>query len=295
MKIINFGSLNLDHVYSVDRFTSAGETLPANGYGVFAGGKGLNQSVAAARAGAEVYHAGMVGVGGERLAELLRDSGADISLLGRCDEAQGHAIIQVSPSGENCILLFRGSNFAVTETYIDRVLDALPAPGYVMLQNEISCLPYVVDQAAARGYQVVLNASPIDAAVLSLPLEKLTWLMVNEIEGAQLTGESTPDAILDAFAARWPRLSVLLTLGKDGSVCLHEGRRYHQAIFPVQAVDTTAAGDTTSGYFVAALAEGLPIPAALERAAMASAIAVTRPGAAPSIPARAEVEQALKG
>lgn len=292
MDIINFGSLNIDHVYSVGEFVRPGETMAAGQYNVFCGGKGLNQSIAAARAGGKVFHAGVLGAGGEMLQEMLEQSGVDTSLLMHSAEPQGHAIIQVAASGENCILLFRGSNFAITQAYVDRVFAQIQAPGYIMLQNETSCLPYIIHQASARGFTVVLNASPIDGTILELDLSQVSWLMINEMEGAQLTGQTRPEGILDALEQRYPALSVLLTLGKQGSVCQCGGVRTYQEIYPVKAVDTTAAGDTFSGYFVAALAAGMPVKQAMDRAALASAIAVTRKGAAPSIPTAEEVQRA---
>lgn len=291
MDIINFGSLNIDHVYSVGTFVRPGETLAAGQYNVFCGGKGLNQSIAAARAGGRVFHAGAVGQGGKMLLDMLEESGVDTSLLLHSTEPQGHAIIQVAESGENCILLFRGSNFAVTPAYVDQVFAQIQAPAYIMLQNEISCLPYIIQRASECGFTVVLNASPIDRTILELDLNQVSWLMINEIEGGQITGQEQPELILDTLAQRYPKLSVLLTLGKNGSVCQQNGVRTYQGIYPVQAVDTTAAGDTFSGYFVASLAAGRTIKQAMDQAALASAIAVTREGAAPSIPTADEVRQ----
>lgn len=292
MEIINFGSLNLDHVYRVDHFVRPGETMAAAGCQIFCGGKGLNQSIAAARAGGRVRHAGAVGAGGERLRAALAESGVDTSLLLESDEQQGHAVIQVSSAGENCILLFRGSNFAVTREYIDRVFAQLRPPAFVMLQNEISNLDYIVDRAHALGFTAVLNASPIDAALLELDLGKIGWLMVNEIEGEQFTGEHEPEAILAALARRSPDMGVVLTLGEQGVVCQYRGERVSHGIYRVQVADTTAAGDTFSGYFVATLARGGTLAEAARTASLASALAVSRPGASPSIPTAHEVAEA---
>jgi len=290
MKIINFGSINIDHVYSVEKFAAPGETLAATDYKTFPGGKGLNQSVAAARAGACVYHVGMFGDGCAPAKEILLNCGVDLSLSRECDEPQGHAVIQVNKSGENCILLFRGSNYAVTESFIDWVFEKIDPPGYILLQNEISGLPYIVSKAFNSGFQTVLNASPVDSVISSINLNEISWLMINEIEGNQITGETVPEQILNNLEQTYPALQVMLTLGKDGAFCSSFGKRYYQPIFEVKTVDTTAAGDTTTGYFIAALAKGMEIPDAMKLAAKASSISVTRHGAASSIPAIDEVE-----
>ena len=294
MGIINFGSMNVDHVYSMPHFVQPGETLQSNAYNIYCGGKGLNQSVAAARAGAKTIHAGMCGKGGEMLLEFLGSNGVELSFLGKPDVAQGHAIIQVSESGENSIILFPGSNYAVTKEYVDGVLDQQQAPQYVMLQNEISEVPYIIEAAYKKGFPVVLNASPFDASLLEIDYSKVSWLLVNEIEGGCITGETKPEAILAKLREKYPETGVVLTLGKEGSICARGDTVIHQGIFAVNAVDTTAAGDTFTGYFIAGLDAGLAMEEALCRASAASAIAVTRPGAAPSIPFADEVTAFLK-
>ena len=294
MGIINFGSMNVDHVYSMPHFVQPGETLQSNAYNIYCGGKGLNQSVAAARAGAKTIHAGMCGKGGEMLLEFLGSNGVELSFLGKPDIAQGHAIIQVSESGENSIILFPGSNYAVTKEYVDGVLDQQQVPQYVMLQNEISEVPYIIEAAYKKGFPVVLNASPFDASLLEIDYSKVSWLLVNEIEGGCITGETEPEAILAKLREKYPETGVVLTLGKEGSICSRGDTVIRQGIFKVDTVDTTAAGDTFTGYFIAGLDAGLALEEALCRAAAASAIAVTRPGAAPSIPLAEEVTEFLK-
>ena len=294
MAIINFGSMNLDHVYTVPHFVQPGETLQSGEYHIYCGGKGLNQSVAAARAGAKTIHAGMMGEGGNILLRCLAENGVDTSLIGTPALPQGHAIIQVSESGENSILLFRGSNFAVTKEYIDRVLDTQKDIQYVIVQNEISEVPYLIEAAYAKGLKVVFNASPFDESLLEIDLAKISWLLINEIEGTCLTGETSPENILAKLKERSPDIGVVLTLGKEGAVCMKGGEMIRQGIFRVETVDTTGAGDTFTGYFIAGLDAGLPLKEALENAAAASAIAVSRRGAAPSIPYAAEVAAFIK-
>ena len=282
MNVVNFGSLNLDHVYAVDHFCRAGETIHTAGYTQNAGGKGLNQSIAVARSGQTLCHAGMLGAGGEPLAQLLEGCGVDLRYLGRTETPQGHAIIQVQPDGQNCIFLYGGSNQAVTPEDIDAVLSHF-APG-----------DYLLIAAVGRGLRVVLNASPISGEVLAADLTGVDWLVVNEIECAAIAGCSTPEESYAALRARYPGLGILLTLGSEGSVSWKDGVEIRQCAYPVQAVDTTGAGDTFMGYFVGCLAQGMERKDAMQYAAMAASIAVTRPGAAPSIPMMAEVRAAVE-
>ncbi len=293
MRILNFGSLNLDYVYQVPHFLAPGETMAALSQQVHPGGKGLNQSIAMARAGASVCHAGAIGQGGEMLAQLLRQQGIDTTYLQTLDCLQGNAIIQVTPQGENCILLYGGSNQAVTPDQVAQTLAHFGPGDLLVVQNEVSCLPQMIELAAQRGMQVALNPSPFEDSLLSLPFDKITWLFINEVEGAQMTGQTELDEILRVLRERYPLLQVVLTLGHNGSICAAQGRTIHQPIFKVKAVDTTAAGDTFTGYFLAALTENRPLEECMRRAAAASAISVSRAGASVSIPTPAEVDALL--
>ena len=294
MNVVNFGSLNLDHVYAVDHFCRAGETIHTTGYTQNAGGKGLNQSIAVARSGQTLCHAGMLGAGGEPLAQLLERCGVDLRYLGRTGTPQGHAIIQVQPDGQNCIFLYGGSNQAVTPEDIDAVLAHFAPGDYLLMQNELSNFTYLLRAAVGRGLRVVLNASPISEEVLAADLTGVDWLVVNEIECAAIAGCSAPEEGYAALRARYPGLGILLTLGSEGSVSWKDGVEIRQCAYPVHAVDTTGAGDTFMGYFVGCLAQGMERKDAMQYAAMAASIAVTRPGAAPSIPMMAEVRAAVE-
>ena len=294
MRALNFGSLNLDYVYQVAHFVQPGETLATSSRAVKFGGKGLNQSIALVRAGASTAHAGCVGSGGESLRRLLDDNGVDTSCLLSVDEMQGHTVIQVNPQGENCILLYGGSNRCVTEEQVKRTMAQCSAGDYLVLQNEINLLPMIVDEGAKQGMNIVLNPSPYNDALRNVDYSKLTWLLVNEIEAEQITGENDPDEAWKVLHTHYPKLSVLITLGSRGSVVhrVTEGgvETVRQLAERVKAVDTTAAGDTFTGYFIAGLMENMPLQACMQRASHASAISVTRPGAADSIPLRSEVE-----
>ena len=288
-KILNIGSLNLDYVYAVPHFVAAGETLLATRRDVFAGGKGLNQTVAAARAGAQVFHGGAVGADGDMLLDLLRDAGADVSAVSRVDVPTGHAIIEVNPQGENSIIILGGANRAVSPETVEAALAKVDAGDILLLQNEINGLDAIIRRAADKGLRILFNPAPMEAAVKELPLHLLDTLIVNEGEGRALGGD------MDALRAAYPRQKILLTQGSRGATLWTGSERLFQPAFPVKAVDTTAAGDCFLGYYAAALAENLPYADALRLASAASALAVQRQGAAPSIPIRREVEVFLKG
>lgn len=289
MKILNLGSSNIDYVYQMEHFIQPGETFGCEQLSIGCGGKGLNQSIALARAGAEVYHAGLIGHEGTFLRDKMAEAGVRVDYVRYGDGANGHAIIQVDKSGQNCIILYGGTNRQFTRAFVDEVLSHFAPGDIVVLQNEINEIPYIIDQAHARGLRIAFNAAPIGEEVLSYPIEKLEWLIVNEIEGGQLSGEREPERILDALKARWPSVRVVLTLGRDGCVYQHGSERVRVPACVVKAVDTTAAGDTFIGFFLRGVADGRTAEESLKLATVASAIAVTRPGAGDSVPAYDEV------
>lgn len=293
MKVLNIGSLNLDYVYSVDHIILPGETEATGSRQVFLGGKGLNQSVALARAGVTVYHGGMVGQNGQLFLDACKEYGIHTELISRVDAPDGHTVIQIDRNAQNSILLFGGTNQMLTKPLIDEILSHFTAEDLLLLQNEVNLLPYIVEQAYARGMQIALNPSPFHETLYDVDLQKISLFLLNEVEGNQLTGLTEPDEILDRLQALYPHARVVLTLGKDGAIYAEGAQRIYQPIFEVQAVDTTAAGDTFTGYLIAGWIEGLPMKETLKRSAMASAIAVTRHGAVPSIPSREEVLSAL--
>ena len=291
MKILSFGSLNLDQVYGVPHFVRPGETLAADGLESFCGGKGLNQSIALAKAGAQVWHAGAVGAAdGQVLLEALREAGVDVSLIRELPGPTGHAIIQVNEEGQNCILLFGGANRQITRQQVDETLAHFGPGDMLVLQNEISQLDYIMERAGEKGMCIVFNPSPMTPELLKLPLERVSWFLLNEVEARDLCGEDIPqEQYPEKLLMRYPGSRIVLTLGDKGSIYQDAERRLTQDIFPVKAVDTSAAGDTFTGFFVAAVAAGEPVEQALEEASRAAAIAVGRPGASPSIPTRQEM------
>lgn len=289
MKILNFGSCNVDFVYSLDHIVNIGETETTHKLQTFPGGKGLNQSIALVRAGAEVYHAGCIGTDGEFLIQVLEENGVDTSYIKRVDEKNGHAIIQVSKEGENSIFLYPGSNEMISTEHVDSVLEHFSSDDIILLQNEINNLDYIIKRAHAKGMKIILNPSPYNVIISGIDLNMIYCLILNEIEAKDVTCTNDSDEALAYFKANFPDLRVMLTLGKKGCVYQDDRRRVFHPIFKVNAVDTTAAGDTFTGYFVAGMAQGQEYGEILKIASCASAIAVSRHGAAPSIPGMSEV------
>ena len=289
MKILNFGSCNIDYVYSVGHAVREGETISSHHREVFAGGKGLNQSVAAARAGGRVYHAGIIGSDGDFLREMLVESGADVTFLTQESCAGGHAVIQVNAAGNNCIIVYPGTNAMITKAQVDEVLSHFEAGDLVMLQNEISQVPYIIDKAHRKGLRVVFNPSPFEKELKNIDLKKIAYLLLNETEAMELTDSDEPRAIMDYCREHCPDTAVLLTLGSEGSVYSDAAECIATPARRVRAVDTTAAGDTFTGYFTAMIAAGKSTKEAVELATVAAALSVMRQGAAPSIPAIEDV------
>lgn len=296
MKVLCFGSLNIDYTYKVPHFVKKGETLASERLQVFGGGKGLNQSVALAKAGTEVYHAGSIGQDGVFLLDMLKDAGANTDFVKILDTVRtGNAIIQNDKSGDNCIILYGGANQAITREQVDEVMSHFESGDYLVLQNEINELGYIVEKAHEKGMIIVLNPSPMNEKILALPLDVINYFILNEVEAAQILGkedkgEESWEQIAGDLLKKFPQATIVLTMGSEGSVFKNQKETVCQSIYKVQAVDTTAAGDTFSGYFIGGILGGLSAKEAMDQASKASAIAVTRKGAAPSIPLLAEVQ-----
>lgn len=297
MKVLSFGSLNIDYTYRVDYFVQKGETVASDSLQVFSGGKGLNQSIALAKAGAEVYHAGAIGEDGKFLLAVMEEAGVDTSCVKILDDVRtGNAIIQNDKEGDNCILLYGGANQAITKAQIDAVLFRFDAGDCLVLQNEINELPYLMNKAHEKGMKIVLNPSPMNEKIFAMPLHLVDYFILNEVEAEQIlqwktNSEEDMDMLAAALAAKFPNATVVLTIGSAGSIFANGDKQFRQSSFRVKAVDTTAAGDTFSGFFIAGILNGLSEEAAMERASKAAAIAVTRAGAAPSIPTQDEVDR----
>lgn len=292
MKILNFGSLNIDFVYSVDHIAAPGETIASHHLQILNGGKGLNQSIALSRAGATVFHAGMVGPDGDALIEALERSHVNTGYIQKIEERTGNAMIQVDCDGQNSIVLFGGANQKNTQKYIESVLAKFDANDWLLLQNEVSLTETIIQIAADKNINIALNPSPYTRDIASWPLRFVDLFFVNEIEGAQITGCTHTHDILKAFAALYPHAKLVLTLGHQGAVYQDGAQCFTHGVYKVPVVDTTAAGDTFTGYFLHSMTSGILPREALRLACVASAIAVSRNGAAPSIPWMCEVEAA---
>lgn len=297
MKALVFGSLNIDYYYSVDHFVQKGETISSSSLEVFCGGKGLNQAIALAKAGVNVYHAGCIGKDGLFLLEELRDANVKTELISTLKQVRsGNAIIQNDKEGDNCILLYGGANQSITKVYVDEVLQHFEPGDFLLLQNEINELNYIVEKAKERGLVIILNPSPMDEKVLQLPLGDLHYIILNEVEGAQIIGaeeELEAEELLKKLQEKFPQVKVVLTVGSSGSYYADCQQQCFQKAYRVKAVDTTAAGDTYTGYLIASIMNHKPITEAMDIASKASSITVQKKGAAPSIPFLSEVVETV--
>ena len=293
MKILDFGSCNVDLVYSVNHIVQPGETLAADSMSKFPGGKGLNQAIAIARAGAPIYFAGCVGEDDKMLVPLLRASGVDTTYLKTVKEPTGQAIIQVDQKGENSIIIYQGANGVVTCEHMDSVLENFEAGDILLIQNEISNIPYLIQKASEKKMKIILNPSPFEEWMRSIDLDDLYCVILNETEAGCMSGTGQPLDFLTLVQRKHPRLDVILTLGRQGSIYLKDGKLYRQQAFKVKPVDTTGAGDTFTGYFIAGLYRGEETVDVLCLATAASAVAISKEGAASSIPYLEEVKAAV--
>lgn len=296
MKVLNFGSLNIDYVYSVDHIVNPGETILSDKLSKFAGGKGLNQSIALARAGAKVFHAGCIGKDdGSFLKDILSEENVSVEFISSLENINsGHAIIQVDKNGQNSILLFGGANQKVTKEYIDSVLNEFVSGDYLLIQNEISELDYLIRKAYEKGLFIVLNPSPINETLLNCDLDKVSMFVMNEIEASEILNiqdiSFEDEEKIKNIPSRFKNKEIIITFGSKGSVYVGKDGFVKQKAVEVNAIDTTAAGDTYTGYVIGELLRNSDIKEAIKTATLASAITCTRNGAAPSIPLLSEVK-----
>jgi ribokinase len=292
MKILVFGSLNIDLIFSVDHIVLPGETISSSALVKSAGGKGANQAAALGKAGAPVYMGGKIGQDGQFLPALLQSYGVDTSRVMVYEGATGQALIQLDKHKQNSIVLFAGGNGAVSVDEIDTVLEGFGSGDLVVLQNEISCLREIMERAHKRGIQICLNPSPYNETIEKLPLDLVNMFFVNELEGAFLAAlpQNTPLLeVLEGLVRRFPKSEILLTAGKDGAWYGCGAVREKGDIIDMPVADTTAAGDTFTGYFIAARNRNHSVKESLALACKASSITVSRPGAMQSIPFAKEV------
>jgi len=290
MKVLNFGSANIDHVYKVRHFAKPGETILCDSLSVFPGGKGLNQSIALGRAGANVSHAGKIGKDGIWLKEILEQSGVDTRLISTGDDKTGHAIIQVTPDGENCIIVHGGENQRIGPKEIENALSHFSKGDLLLLQNETNMTGLIMEKASEMGMLTTLNPSPMTPEMAGLPLHQVKCFILNEGEACELAGEKLPDEAFTSLCLKFPEAVIVMTKGSKGVSARSKDKMFEIPACETKVVDTTAAGDTFTGYFVAEFAAGASVESAARTACKAAAICVSREGAAVSIPTKKDVE-----
>ncbi len=292
--ILNYGSINIDHVYQVRQIAAPGQTVSSEGYQIFAGGKGANQSMALARAGARVKHAGKIGEEGRWVLEKLAAAGVDISLTEIGEGAGGHAIIQVEAQGENSIVIHGGANREIDRVHIDAVFSEAKDCDWLLLQNEISNVDEIMQRASTAGMRIAFNPAPMQESVLEYPLDLVDLLVLNESEAKSLAENEDLDNAANIINERYRRTTSIVTLGAAGVLYFEAGEICRVSSPRVSAVDSTGAGDTFVGYLLTEYAGGKALGAAIKFAAAAAALSVTQAGAMDSIPARQQVKRFLE-
>lgn len=293
MKVLVFGSLNIDFIYKLEHIVMPNETIKSTTCEVSAGGKGLNQAMAFAKTGLPVYIASNLGKNGQVLADTLSSGNVDISLLNHVDEDSGEAIIQVDENGNNAIIVCGNCNEHITEEYIESVFSHFDKGDILVIQNEINNLDLIINTAKDKGIKLVFNPSPFNHVIKTLPMNKIDYLFINEVEGKQLTGFEDEKSIVKHILKDYPDMKIVLTLGERGAVYADKSEYIYEPAKKVEVVDTVGAGDTFTGYFIYGVESGKTIKESLQMAAIASSIVIGRHGAGNSIPTLYEVEKAL--
>ena len=285
--IFNLGSINGDHFYRVPRFVEPGETLAAQSFSTGLGGKGANQSVAAARLGSTVFHIGCVGREGLWARELMESYGVNVDHVCVDPTAPtGHAVIFVTPEGENAIVVLPGTNQVLDPDRAVRLLSAAEVGDVLLLQNETNGSAALAQEAKRRSMFVVYSAAPFDVAATQAILPFVDLLVLNAIEAGQLSeAVGTP-------LNQIPVPELLITYGSGGARWRDQKdrREVFEPALKVTPVDTTGAGDTFIGTFMAARDQGNLPPEALRVATAAAALQVTREGTAEAMPDLLEVQ-----
>lgn len=291
MKILNFGSLNIDIFFRVENIVKPGETISAKSIEKRPGGKGLNQSVALSKSFENVYHAGSVGDDGVFLIDYLKSENINTKYIKKSDKLTGNAIIQVDDKGENSIVLYKGANFDNDKKFVDEVLDNFDKDDILLLQNEISSMKYLIDKAYEKGMKIVLNPSPITDEIKEFDFNKIDLLLVNEIEAKNIANKDNIDESINYFMATYPNINLIVTLGSKGSIFVNKNEKIKQEGIKVESVDSTGAGDTFTGFFVSYFYQGKNVRDCLKFASLASALSVTKSGASISIPSLCDVKE----
>jgi ribokinase len=301
-KIVVIGSSNVDLIMKMDRLPEKGETVTDAVFMQVYGGKGANQAVAAARAGGNVAFVNCVGEDAytPQMVQNYKNDGIDTSFVfNEQGIASGHALIMIGGNGENVISVAPGANYSLTPQRIDEAHPVIDEAAMIVMQYEIpeETIKYVIDLANRKKITVMWNCAPARAFDASY-IPKINILVLNEVEAGFLAGmpvENQKDAekAADILIAKGVE-KVIITLGSQGAFVVTKNEKVSVPSYKVEAVDTTAAGDTFCGSFAVALVEGKSLKEALQFASAAAAISVTRMGAQPSAPTRAEIDGFLK-
>ena len=284
MKILNFGSINKDFFYSVNDFVQPGETISSITYNIKIGGKGLNQSVGISKAGQNIYHAGIINKDDTFILDMLKKWNINCENILLSNNPTGHAIIQVDKKGENSIIIHGGANHDVDIKFIKSVLSKFDSGDILVLQNEINNIKEIIDRAHHKKMKIVFNPAPFNNEILSYDLNKISTLILNQTEGEALSKEKKLDGILKVLNSKFNNTEIILTLGEKGSLYSFKNELLKIKAHKLDTVDTTGAGDTFIGYYVAGIASKKSKKDNLNRASEAAAIATTKLGAAESIP-----------
>lgn len=290
MKVVNIGSINIDTVYYVDHFVQPGETESAYHVEQNAGGKGMNQSVSLARAGCSVWHAGRIGKDGKWLRKLLQEEGINTEYLEIVDTPTGNAMIQLTNHGENAIILYGGANQTIDMPFVDKVLASCNPEDVIVLQNEIACMNEILEKIHRLGLRVALNPAPMNDTISLEAMATAHWLILNEAEAQELTGKKDIMEQLKVLRKIFSETIVVITAGEDGAWYQDTVQTIHVGACKVSVEDTTAAGDTFIGFFLAEWLRTETAEQAITAASQAAAIAVSRKGAVKSIPTFEEVK-----
>jgi len=284
MKILNFGSINKDFFYSVNDFVRPGETISSNTYEIKIGGKGLNQSVAISKAGIKVYHAGIINEDDTFIIDRLKSWKINCDNILLSNNPTGHAIIQVNKKGENSIIIHGGANHDFNLKSILSILSKFESGDILLLQNEINNIEEIIDRAYHKKMRIIFNPAPFNKKILSFDLNKINTLILNQSEGEGLSNKRNSKEILKNLNNNFKNTEIILTLGENGSLYSFRDKLIEIKAHNVKTIDTTGAGDTFIGYYVAGVASKMNKKDNLERASMAAAITTTKLGGAESIP-----------
>jgi ribokinase len=296
MSVLVFGSLNLDLVTYADKLPAIGETIVGEKLLKFPGGKGLNQAIAARRAGSEVLMVGSIGndADGDYLFDILKSENIDPKFITKTSEQTGIAVIEVSKSAENRIIIIAGANSKTR--FSNEVLTSSPSVtvSLAQLETPIAEVAKFIHESKAAGKITMLNPAPIQKLDQQL-LQDTDFLIANETEASFLVGSAVEHLSKDEAVTIARQLQkngskkVIITLGEQGSVYLDQEKELFTPAYKVKAVDTTAAGDAFCGAFATAISENKPVEYALKFASAAGGLAATKAGAVPSLPTQQEI------